>query len=833
MITTKELPNSATWVEDPVCYHCGESCDTQHIAYDDKDFCCQGCKMVYEILNQNNLCKYYDIDDQAGLSLRGKKQERYAYLDDHDVQEKLIEFKDGKNCRVRFHLPSIHCSSCIWLLEQLYRLNPGISQSKIDFLRKEIFILYDENITTLRKVVELLSSIGYAPSINLSNLEDAPKKLVAKNYYYKLGVAGFAFGNIMLFSFPEYLGLDKIMENSFFRLFGYLNIFLSIPVVFYSGNDYLLSAWTGLRQKKLTIDVPIALGMLTLFFRSLLEIISQEGAGYLDSLAGLVFFLLIGKWFQQRTYHTISFDRDYKSYFPIAAWKKNDSGNTVSVTLDKLVPGDHIIVMNQELIPADGVLISNSALVDYSFVTGEAKPVEIQSGEKLFAGGRQTDGQIEVALTRKVSQSYLTQLWNEDTFSKNGPTKATDLADRVGKYFTAVILIIAFFTLAWWLPKDLRLAFNAFTAVLIIACPCAVALSIPFTFGNMLRILAKNRFYIKNTHVIETLHKVNAIVFDKTGTLTSQEEKNVQYAGHLLSDNQLAALYQLARQSNHPLSRQITSYLRSRVNPAIPLPEIKHFKEIAGKGITGTYGDSLFSLGSASFLNLKNTDSNYAVYLAINTQPIGGFRIKQNYRTGLKKVLDYFRSIGQTFLVSGDNPREKANLLPFFDNEKNLLFEQSPHDKLHFIKELQTQGKYVLTLGDGLNDAGALKQSHTGLVITENTNNFTPACDGILHASKFEQLPEMIAYIRKGTSLVFLAYALAFIYNIIGLSFAVQGLLSPVIAAILMPASSITIVLFGVGSSSFLAKKMGLLQPETESVRKTRNKPEMNQGTKR
>jgi Cu+-exporting ATPase len=769
--------------------------------------------MVYEILDENNLCKYYEIDDQAGVSLRGRSQERYAYLDDPDVKEKLIEFSDGELTRVSFHLPQIHCASCIWLLEQLYRLNPGISQSRVNFLRKEVHLQYDEKTTTLRKVVELLASIGYAPAINLSDLDGEHKPLVEKTYYYKLGVAGFAFGNIMLFSFPEYLGLDKFLEGEFFRLFGYLNILLAIPAVFYSGIDYLRSAWIGLTQRQLTIDVPIALGMLTLFFRSTFEILTHTGAGYLDSLSGLIFFLLIGKWFQQRTYHNISFDRDYRSYFPIAAWRKKGQTEE-SVTLDKLDVGDHIMVRSQELIPADGVLISVDAEIDYSFVTGEARPVHIASGEKVFAGGRQMGGNIEVALTKKVSQSYLTQLWNEDAFTKDNATEASALADTVGKYFTAVILLIAFSTLAFWLSKDPSIAFQAFTAVLIIACPCAVALSIPFTFGNVLRILGKNQFYLKNTNVIEALQKINSIVFDKTGTLTSQEEKSLEYHGRRLAEQERQVFFHLARQSNHPISRQLTLYFRDSlpVNYISEKPDIQQFREEVGKGILGTFEDKAYRIGSGSFVNLSGEEQeDRSVYLQIDDEVVGSFSIQQHYRPGLPEVMAFFRSLGKVFLLSGDNEKEKLRLKPFFSSPKHLLFNQSPTEKLRFIESLQEKGNTVLTLGDGLNDAGALKQSNLGFVVTENTNNFTPACDAILHASRFGQLPDMIDYARKSINLVYMAYGLAFIYNVIGLSFAVQGLLSPVIAAILMPASSITIVLFGMISSNLLARLKGLL----------------------
>ena len=283
------------------CYHCGEPCEEVEVRLEDKVFCCEGCKTVFEILNDNGLCRYYDLDENAGISLKGKAQEEYAFLNDPDVREKIIDFSDAHRTRVTFFMPQIHCASCIWLLENLYKLSPGVLASTVNFVKKEAYITFSEEEVSLRRVVELLASIGYAPAINLSNLDQADKPLTDRSFYYKLGIAGFAFGNIMLLSFPEYLGLDQGTDAYFVRVFGYLNILLALPVVFYSGRDYLQSAWLGLQQRMLNIDVPISIGILTLFGRSVFEILTHTGAGYLDSLAGLVFFLLIGKWFQQRT----------------------------------------------------------------------------------------------------------------------------------------------------------------------------------------------------------------------------------------------------------------------------------------------------------------------------------------------------------------------------------------------------------------------------------------------------------------------------------------------------------------------------------------------------
>lgn len=796
------------------CYHCGEDCPDDHIHIEEKAFCCEGCKMVYEILNTNGMCQYYDLDEKAGVSLRGKTRAEFAFLDDPEVKERLINYTDGELTRVTFYLPQMHCASCIWLLENLYRLNEGVRNSSVNFPKKEVYISYSESKTSLRKVVELLSSIGYEPAITLSDLDNEEKPLVNRSFYYKLGVAGFAFGNIMLLSFPEYLGLEKESDGFFYKLFGYLNILLSLPVVLYSGRDYFTSAWTGLKQRQLTIDVPLALGIAVLFARSVYEIVTHTGAGFLDSLAGLVFFLLLGKWFQQKTYHNISFERDYKSYFPIAATKK-ENGEEVTISLDKLQPGDIIVIRHKELIPADAVLLNGEGSIDYSFVTGESEPVLRQSGEKIYAGGRQMGGAIEISLTRKVSQSYLTQLWNDEAFTKKIESNTSRIANRIGKYFTTAILLIGLGTLVYWLPKDGNIAFNAFTAVLIVACPCAVALAVPFIFGNVLRILARNKFYLKNTSVIESIEEADAVVFDKTGTITQRQNSEIWFVGEPLNFAEKQMLYSLTAPSSHPVSRRVHEWLSEQDNQLTNnLAEPLHWHEATGQGVEAMFGPRSLRLGSKDFIGRDLEEVLHSdeagVFLQINDSLRGYFRIDQYFRPGTQEVLQFFSEQAPIYLLSGDNDREKEAVLPLFGTDDRLRFFQSPQDKLQFVKGLQNEGRKVMMLGDGLNDAGALQQSNAGIVLAEDTNNFTPACDAILHSAEFRRLPDFVQLVRRSTKLVYYAYGLAFFYNVIGLSYAVQGLLSPVVAAILMPTSSITIVAFGMLSSNWLGKKLRL-----------------------
>lgn len=786
-----------------ICYHCGDECPDDSISLNEKIFCCNGCKTVYEILNQHNLCNYYSIDQNPGITRKYQVKRNYEFLNDPDLKQRMTDFTDGQISRITLSIPQMHCSSCIWILENLFKLNPGIISSEVNFLQKKVFITLNESKTNLKEVVELLDSLGYEPLLNLEEKEEEKVMAGNKSLYYKIGIAGFCFGNIMLLSFPEYLsiGTEELPEMK--RIFAYLNIILSLPVFFYSSTEYFISAWKGLKKKIVNIDVPIALGILVLFLRSIIDILFLEGAGYLDSLSGLVFFLLTGKLFQNKTYETLNFERNYKSYFPVSVTTRKYNSET-TIPVEKLEVGNRIIIRNNELIPADSILIKGNANIDYSFVTGESIPVERNNGEIIYAGGRQAGGVIELETVKEVSQSYLTQLWNSSAFSKEDESRIVSLANGISKHFTFIVLVIAIAGAVYWLPEDITLAFNAFTAVLIVACPCALALSTPFTLGNTLRIFGRNKFYLKNTHVIEKLAGINHIVFDKTGTITENNAAEVEFHSGSLSSNDKSLVKSAVRNSSHPLSRAIYDYLQD-----VPSMSADTFNEISGEGILASIDGNEVKAGSEFFIHgFKSSKDEFTkVYISINNKPAGYFSISNRYREGLKELVSSLEADYEFSLLSGDNESEKVKLSSFFADEKELHFRQSPHDKLKYITELQGRGKKVLMVGDGLNDAGALKQSDVGISISDNINNFSPACDGILDSNSFKRLADIILFSKKSNKVIIASFVLSFIYNIIGLSFAVTGTLSPIIAAILMPVSSISVVVFTTISINFIARK--------------------------
>lgn len=784
------------------CYHCGDECPDDSIHINEKIFCCNGCKTVYEILHQHDLCNYYDIDNSPGITKKYDVKRNLDFLDDPDLKQKLIDFSDGKTSKVTLTIPQMHCSSCIWILENLYKLNDGIISSQVNFLQKKLFINYSEERTNLRQIVELLDSIGYEPLLNLEEKKEEKAKAENRNLYYKIGIAGFCFGNIMLLSFPEYLsiGTEELPEMK--RIFAYINILLSLPVFFYSSTEYFSSAWKGLKKKIVNIDVPIALGILVLFLRSVIDILFLNGAGYLDSLSGLVFFLLIGKLFQNKTYETLNFERNYKSYFPISVTIRKENVET-TIPVEKLEVGKRIIVRNNEIIPADSILIKGKANIDYSFVTGESKPITKFTGEMIYAGGRQVGEAIELETIKEVSQSYLTQLWNSKTFHKEEESKIVSLANSISKHFTFIVLLIAIAGTVYWLFSDVTLAFNAFTAVLIVACPCALALSTPFTLGNTLRIFGRNKFYLKNTNVIEQLASVDHIVFDKTGTITENNLAEVKFVGQL-SQYEKSLIKSSVRNSSHPLSRSIYNFFDN--TDLIP---IELFNEISGEGIEAIINGHKIKIGSRYFASTSQmaNDNGTRVYISIDNNDTGYFIISNKYRDGLKEIISRLEKEYELSLLSGDNDSEREKLRDFFADDKELHFKQSPHEKLDYINNLQKDGKKVLMIGDGLNDAGALKQSDVGISISDNINNFSPACDGILDANSFNKLADFIHFSRKSKKVIIASFVLSFIYNIIGLAFAVSGSLSPIVAAILMPISSISVVVFTTFSVNFIARK--------------------------
>ena len=816
--TAREAPIAAAHAKGgPKCTHCGESCLGGKAVSGAENFCCLGCQTVYTLLTNGGLSQFYRLASTPGQRVGTTiAQHQWSYLDDEVLQQHLFDFADDRSAKITLHLPTIHCVACVWLLENLFRLQPAIGESRVNFSRREVSLTYDRTGIKLSEIAALLARLGYEPLLTLGEIDSTTKKNKApwhKRQWLQVGLAGFGFGNIMLLSLPVYFGLDSLSGPWFGKLAGWLGLVLALPVVIYSAADFWRAAWHSLKQKVLTMDVPIALGLAAIYGQSVFEVATGRGAGYCDSLTGLIFFLLCGRIFQRVTFDRLAFDRDYKGFFPLSVLRKTAEGEE-SVAISQLALGNHLLIRNGELVPADARLITGTARIDYSFVTGESEPVDRKIGEALFAGGRQVGGTIEVETLKPVSESYLTSLWNNEVFQKQPGNDLHSLTNRYSHRFTAAIAVISISSALFWMFVDISLAMKAFTSVLIVACPCALALAAPLTLGTAQRWLAGRNVFVRNAQVIESMAALDTIVFDKTGTLTCPGEGFPAWHGTPLNESELRCILSVARHSTHPLARQLLGAINSD-----RLLEVISFCEAPGCGIEGRVGGKDICLGSAVWLKNRGASSNTllpsskpilkgsSIDVAIDGCHRGFFSLENLLRPEVDGLIRSLKGKCKLVLLSGDNSREEGRFQALLGKDARIEFHQSPFDKLRVIQELQASGRKVMMVGDGLNDAGALKQADVGVAVVEKIGIFSPASDIILDASRLPQIAEALAFSKRAAGVVRTGFLVSGLYNLVGVSIAAAGLLSPLVCAILMPLSSVTVVLYSIGMTRWLAQR--------------------------
>jgi len=825
---------STTTVARVRCFHCGEPYLDGAFALADRSFCCLGCQTVFSLLRENGLEQFYELNSAPGTRIRAASAAaKWVFLDDPAVAEKLLDYADPARAKVTLHLPAIHCVACVWLLENLFKLHPGVGHSQVNFSRREAAITFAPDKIKFSQLAALLASIGYEPQLTFGETEKAAPAPWRKKAWLQIGLAGFAFGNIMLMSLPFYFGLNSFNGGWFKPLAGFLSLAFALPVVTYSACDFWQAAWLSLRQRTLTLEVPIVTGLAAIYLSSAYDVLLQRGPGYCDSLCGLIFFLLCGRLFQKKTYDRLTFDRDYKGFFPLSVVRLDRAVSPqaatgapgalrpaeVCVAISQLETGDHLILRHGELLPADATLVSGEACLDYSFVTGESEPVACAVGGHLFAGGRQVGGAIEVETVKPVAQSYLATLWNNEAFRKHSDRDLDSQTNRYSRRFTKIVVGVALAAAVFWIFRDAAKSLKAFTSVLIVACPCALALAAPLTLGTAQRLLARLNIFLKNALVVERMAGVDTIVLDKTGTLTCADVRGVEFVPAAMGLSAAAAdwIGSLARHSAHPQSVRIAKSLSFAVLPVVG------FAETPGCGIEGEVAGRRILLGSPAWLAKRGVAMGdlirpaISVAVAVDGKYAGAFSLENSLRPEVARLIAQLGGLFELALLSGDNEREAARFQKLFGDRAILKFNQSPADKLNFIRELQQRGKKVMMVGDGLNDAGALKQADVGVAVVESIGVFSPASDVILDAAELPRLAKVLKFSRSAARVVRAGFVISALYNVVGVSIAAAGLLAPMVCAILMPLSSASVVVFSCGATAWLGRRLQVQRLPVES----------------
>lgn len=797
-----------------VCRHCGDPCAAGSVSAGGDTFCCRGCASVFALLQQSGLGAFYTCETAPGVSQRGAARRapaRFAALDDPAVAAALLEFDDGAMAAVTLSVPDLHCASCLWLLERLWRLHPGIVRADADLMRRTVHIWFRPAEISLRAVAEQLAAAGYEPVIT-GEAGRAGLSAPVKSLYLRLAVAGFAFGNIMIFSIPRYAN-GAPLEGGFQRLFDTLNIALAIPVLLFSASGFFASARRALRTRHVTLDVPVALGLAVMFGRSVTDIATGTGEGFMDSFTGLVFFLLIGRLLQHKAFDRIAFDRSFRSFLPLSVLVDTGHG-AVPTPLDRVREGDRIVVRPQEIVPADAVLLDDRGAVDYAFVTGESSPVSVAPGDLVRAGGRAVGRTLRLMVRQRVSHSQLAALWNNPAFAKPKRRWLSSATDTFGVVFTMVAVSLAAIGAAAWWP-DARMSLQVATAVLIIACPCAITLAAPITLGTAMEILGRRGLYLKHGSVALDLARAGSIVFDKTGTLTSTTSatstagsQRAEPVGLTSDDWRLAR--RLASESVHPVSRVMAAWGPSD-------GDVRDVEEVAGGGLRGVVDGRRVVVGAPAFVASETgVDAPGGIEgpaVAIDGRIRGWVRLPAPVRSGVEDAARALAATHDVSLMSGDRVEEAGRWRPVFG--ERMAFAQSPAAKLAAIEARQALGERVLMVGDGLNDAGALAAASVGMAVSDETACIVPACDAVIRGDRLAQLPALLRFTRRARQVVIACFALSIVYNAVGLSLALSGLLTPLVTAILMPVSSLTILALGSGGMRWFARE---LAPAEEAV---------------
>ena len=770
------------------CYHCGEACDKERWEFEQKDFCCNGCLQAHKLIESSIKC----APDGESLEPEVDTKRKWEELEIPAVAQRFIVFEDEESKHYQFRLPQLHCASCVYVLERLSRIDSCVISSEVQFVEKTIRMVVQPDFS-LSDAARLCALVGYSPDISFDQKEEKSLSDHRKKRLRELVVAGFCFGNIMLFSLPEYFDLDMKQDPGFVHFFRTADLLLALPIFLYSSQEFYRGALSGIRGRYMHLDFPLVISLFVAFGRSVYEVLSGTGGGYFDSYAGIVFFMLVGRQFQDVRTERLGLFKTLKSYFPIAV-SVFRNGKFDLVALSEIEEGEEIKIHSHEIIPADGELLSDTAYLDYAFVTGESDVKRNEKGRTIYAGARNMGGTLHLRVSRKIEESHLGALWNKEAKSREWDERQS-FTHIVARWFTLFLIVLSVGAFLMWWPSDHDRAFKALTTALIVACPCALLLSHTFTTGSATRQLASVGILLKNSFVWDKLAVIKQFFFDKTGTLTDTGMTEVRFEGEELTDEEKEAVSTLTHSSLHPISMAIA---HSMTYTSLA---VESFEEVPGDGIYGKVNGIHWSLRKYV---VDGKQLGTALYKEGNFR--GFFHIHFPIRENIQQMLDNLSKKTKLGLVSGDTDREQERMEKLFPAGTELHFELTPVQKAELVamRESESHTAYV---GDGLNDTGALHASHVGISISDSHQRFTPAADILLPGEQLKNLPELYRFGKQVKGVVWGSFVLSLMYNTVGLSYALSGTLSPLIAALLMPASTFSIIIFTTLTTKYFFRK--------------------------
>ena len=794
----------ATNSEIKQCLHCDLAVPSDR---GEDNFCCSGCSFVYKTIHDSGLENFYAYKQNLNESLAKPAPEpnkNYGFFDSKEYIDKYVVDKNSSISKTTFFIDGIHCAACVWLLEKLPQVLDKVTSARVNFKDQTLSLEYHAKEIKLSEIAKAISSFGYQaspPDIN----KDAHLIKNRRNELLRIGIAGLCAGNTMLLAVSLYQGLYTGIPKDYQNFLQWISFLISIPAVFISARPFFRSAISGLKAKMIHIDLPIAIGIIAGFLISAWNTLTEGSHVYFDSICMLIFLLLIGRWFQNRGIDKARREAELlPSVLPHEVNLVTKTG-IVSKYIDSVKIDDELLVSSNQITPLDGFITKGSGTLSLAFLTGESSPIKVKVGDKVFAGSKLLSGEIQVETKQLGEQTRLGKILKLVTSNHDARPKISQLTDKLSAWFTSIVLTCAAGCFLYWYNISLDAAFQNTLAFLVVACPCALGLSAPTALSVAMARAANKGIFIKGEDIVERLSNTEVLVFDKTGTLTNSEIllKEINIFDIASKDKILSVIKALEKASEHPIALAVQRKLSN-----IKDITIDNVTEHPGKGLSGEIDKNTWKLGSYNWLLENRVDTSQIskdsagdtkVFLTENNKLAAGLTFQSELKKDAKDYISNLKKLGKEIkILSGDSKDAVNKIAKELEiPEENTLNSVLPEDKMNYIKKLGNT-KHAM-LGDGINDAAALAAAYVGIGVRGGVEASLQSADVYVSSGDIKDISLCITGANKTISLIRRNFTISILYNLIGGTLALMGLMHPLVAAVLMPISSLSVI----GSSLF------------------------------
>jgi Cu2+-exporting ATPase len=804
------------------CAHCGLPVPPAGLATGaPRQFCCEGCRAVWAILHEHGLERYYALREGPAPAPPGPADRLYTELDDPGFQVRACRPTPGGLLSTELYLEGVHCGACVWLVEKLPGLVPGVAEARLDLPRSQARVVWDPRAVSLSAIARRLGSLGYPPHPCRGLAQQAARRREDRAMLARIGLAGAVAGNVMVIAFALYGGAWDRMEPEFTALFRWASLALTLPSLIWGGGVFFRSAWAALSVRTLGMDLPISIGLLAGFLHGVVNTVRGGGEVYFDSVSVLIFLLLSGRYLQRRQQRAAGDAAELAASLYPASARLIEAGRVREVPLETLAPGMLVEARAGDLVPADGVIVAGRSTVDLSLLSGESAPQAAAAGDPVHAGTLNLESRLEIRVERTGEDTRVGRLMAlvEEHTRRRAPIAL--LADRISGCFVAAVLALAAATFVLWARIDTSRALDHAAALLIVTCPCALGLATPLAVSAAIGQGARAGFLIKGGDVLEKLTRPGRMWLDKTGTLSEGHAALVCWHGAEVLKSLVAAA---EAHSSHPLAR---AFLRALGGPP-PAARVE-IHETQGGGIEATVDGRRLVVGSPDFVVDRVGEAPPALAAAAGglaadgLTPVliaveGGVAAVAGFgdplRHDVTAALERVRALGWRLgILSGDDPRIVGAVGDRLGLEAaDCRGGVTPEEKVRVVLASGAEGA-VAMIGDGVNDAAALAAATVGIAVAGGAEAALTAADVFVARPGVARIAELLEGARRTMRVVRRNLVFSLGYNVVGVTLAMSGVLSPLVAALLMPLSSLTVILSSYRARTFLRSAREVARP--------------------